>query len=326
MKTIFKILTLFVFVATISYANEKNHLESIYNNIIIKNTKEAIKDSDDLLNALDSKKDIKESFKDLVKSWKSVETLYLAGDLNEDYLDTPRYIDVFHNLKENLSTQVKRALDSKDDIEIELFKNSFKTINALEYVLFNDKNITDREIKASKIIVNNIKNHLNDILEVYTNSKNKLLKDEKWSNATIMNQLIDSSYKLKEWRVGDAAGLSRKYKKDGSDNRRSEYFLSGLSIDAIKAILETHKNIIGKQSFSNFGDMAINSGAKDEVAKIRKDLDKTIALAEKIKNNDFTTKEGKALYKSLRKLHNGYYLSLISALKVTSKILDADGD
>lgn len=63
-----------------------------------------------------------------------VEAIYLAGEINSEFLDTPRYVDVFNNLKEDLNSQMQRVIDSKSDIKTALFKNSFKTVNALEYV------------------------------------------------------------------------------------------------------------------------------------------------------------------------------------------------
>ena len=41
-----------------------------------------------------------------------------------------------NNLKEDLNSQLKRAIESKDEPKVALFKNSFKSINALEYILF----------------------------------------------------------------------------------------------------------------------------------------------------------------------------------------------
>ena len=55
---------------------------------------------------------ILQTFKVLEK----VEALYFAGDIDENFEDTPRYIDVFNNLKEDLNAQMKKAIESKDDI------------------------------------------------------------------------------------------------------------------------------------------------------------------------------------------------------------------
>ena len=61
-------------------------------------------------------------------SWKKVQTLYLAADLDQDYIDTPRYIDIFHNGKENIYPQLDRVLRSSENLDMTLFKNSTKSI------------------------------------------------------------------------------------------------------------------------------------------------------------------------------------------------------
>jgi hypothetical protein len=62
-----------------------------------------------------------------------------------DYLDTPRYIDVFNNLKEDLNSQMQRVIEWQKMSLKALFKNSFKTINALEYVLYLIKSFKKRK-------------------------------------------------------------------------------------------------------------------------------------------------------------------------------------
>ena len=113
----------------------KEILNTLYEKVIIKDVNWALVDIKSLKDAV-LKKDIKKSkedFSKLVNSWKSVETFYLLGDINEDFIDTPRYIDIFHNGNENIKEQLDRAIKSKDEIRIVLFKNSLKSINALEY-------------------------------------------------------------------------------------------------------------------------------------------------------------------------------------------------
>ena len=301
--------------------------ESILKNVLQKNIELNLKALDTFQKDVDSKNlpKIEDSFKEFIESWKKVEASYIAGELDESVIDSPRFIDIFHNAKEDIKEQLKRILNSKEDLNIELFKNSYKSVNALEYMIFNDKKLTNRELKAIDIAIKHIKINLLDIKDVYFAKNEKFLKDEQFANALIMNSLTDSSYKLKEWRVGDALGVTKKY-KDSPDNRRSEYYLSGLSVEAIIAILETHSSLIDKQNFKNFGDMAESSGAKNEIVKAREYLNESIKYAKSIKENNLESKEALKLYKSLEKLHNSYYISLILALKVTSKILDADGD
>ena len=312
-----KVLILVFFSISLVFAQE-SVFHSILKNVSIPNVNEAVNSAENLQKNLE-----KENFTKLVKSWKKVEALYFAGDIDENYIDIPRYIDVYHNLKEDLPKQMQKVINSKDEASIALFKNSFRTINALEYVLFNDNKITPREELLAKEILNTIISNLEEIKEVYENYLKIKPKDEKWENAVIINTLIASTYRLKEWRIGEASGNASKY-KDDVNNERAEYFLSKNSFLAIKAILEAHNQVMAAQKYLDFGKMAASTGAKDEVALVQNSIKKSFEELDKLKNDDFTNAKG--LYDSAKDLHNAYYLSLIEQLSVTAKILDADGD
>lgn len=303
------------------FANERM-LINIINNVSIPNVQNSIDSANILKNDLNEK-----NFTNFVKSWKKVEALYFAGDLDEDFLDTPRYIDVFNNLKEDLNSQMNRIINSNDEVKTALYKNSFKTINALEYVLFNDKNISKREKEISIAIIDSIILHLEDINEVYKSytkvSENKKVKDEKWENALVINALIASSYRLKEWRIGNASGFSSKYKNDAK-NERAEYFLSQNSFEAINAILDAHKQIVLKNKYYDFAAFVMNKGAAIELLHAIDKIEEMKKELELLSKDDFTKAE--KLFNSAKDLHNAYYVSLIAQLSIVGKILDADGD
>ncbi len=311
-----KVLFLVLFFSTMVFAKESVLVNTI-KNISIPNVENAINDAKILQKDLNA-----QNFTNFLKSWKKVEALYFAGDIDENLEDTPRYIDVFNNLKEDLNAQMKKAIESKDDIKMALFKNSFKTVNALEYVLFNDKDISKREKDLSVAILDSIILHLQNINRVY---KNYLVapKDEKWENALVINTLIASSYRLKEWRIGNASGNSSKFKNEPK-NERAEYFLSQNSFAAIDAILESHKQIVEKHKYYDFATYSMDKGAAIELLAV---IDKINEMQEELKKlpvDDFT--KATNLFNLAKELHNNYNISLIAKLSITGKILDADGD
>ena len=310
---------------TIQFLFANENLKSIYHNILLKNAHDAILASVNMQNniATSNKKEITKSFKKLVKSWKQVEAFYILGDLNDEYLDTPRYIDIFHQGNEDIKVQLDLILSGKEELKYALYKNSHKTINALEYMVYTKDLSKPRVQNTIRIILAAIKSNLNEIYNGYIKEKETYLKDEVTSNAMMLNALIETSYKLKEWRVGDPSGLSRKFKGKAA-NTRAEYHISKNSIHAIKAIITTHKMVLEKQTYKNFGTMINGYGAKEELNTTIKYLNRAFENANKINDDDFS--EAKDLYKSLKKLHASYYITLIGKLKVTAKILDADGD
>jgi hypothetical protein len=311
-----KVLFLVLLFSTMVFANEKI-LVNIIKNVSIPNVENAINDAKTLQKDANA-----QNFTNFVKSWKKVEALYFAGDIDENYADIPRYIDVYNNLKEDLNAQMKKAIESKDEPKVALFKNSFKTINALEYVLFKDADISKREKDLSVVILDSIIVNLQNINKVY---KNYLVapKDEKWENALVINTLISSSYRLKEWRIGNASGNSSKFKNDPK-NERAEYFLSQNSFAAIDAILEAHRQIVEKHSYYDFAAFALDKGAAIQLLEV---IDKLKQMQEELKTlpkDDFT--KANNLFTLAKELHNAYYVSLIAQLSITGKILDADGD
>lgn len=312
-----RVLCLVLLFSSIVFANERI-LVNIIKNVSIPNVQETID------NAKILQKDVNgDNFTNFLKSWKKVEAFYIAGDLDEDYSDTPRYIDVFNNLKEDLNSQMQRVIESKDEPKTALFKNSFKTINALEYVIFNDNEITKREKELSIVILNSMISHLEEIKTVYETYLLKPTKDEKWENALVINTLIASSYRLKEWRIGNASGNSSKFKNDVK-NERAEYFLSQNSFNAIDAILEAHNQIVKKNKYYDFAAFVMDKGAAVQLLVV---IDKIKEMQDELKvlpKDDFT--KANKLFNSAKDLHNAYYVSLIEQLSITGKILDADGD
>ena len=90
-----KVLFLVVLLSTMVFANERV-LVNVLKNVSIPNVQTAID------NAKILQKDTNaQNFTNFLKSWKKVEALYFAGDIDENYADTPRYIDIFNNLKED---------------------------------------------------------------------------------------------------------------------------------------------------------------------------------------------------------------------------------
>ena len=312
-----KILFLMFCFTSMIFASERM-LFNVVKNVSIPNVQITIDNAKNLQKDLND-----ENFTKFIKSWKKVEALYLAGDLDEDFADTPRYMDVFNNLKEDLNTQMQRVIESKDEPKVALFKNSFKTVNALEYVLYNDKEITPREKALAVEILNSFISHLEDIKEVYETYLTSKPKDENMERGLILNTLIASSYRLKEWRIGNASGNSSKFKNDAK-NERAEYFLSKNSFSAIDAILEAHKEVLLKSKNYDFATYALDKGAAIELLEIVDDIKLMQEELTKLPKDDFT--KANNLFNLAKNMHNAYYVTLVEKLSITAKILDADGD
>lgn len=271
---------------------------------------------------------VDKAFSELVTAWKSVQAAYVLGDLDSGMIDTPRLMDTYHQGNERLDEQIKRALDSGDEPRIALFKNSFKSINALAILLYEDNELSPVERDYADYVLTTLARHLNHIKTAYIEQAPAFNKNQDKSMSNVLNALIDSAYKLKEWRIGEAAGFAKKF--DGKpDSRRQEYLRSGNSLTAVAAILAVHDDIMGQRDFENLGSTAIAQGADKEVAAIRQlitDAIEQVAVLQDEKITDFTDSRFAPLFKTISQINDAYYQSLVKALPVQARILDADGD
>lgn len=337
-KFILSLSILFSFTNLAEAAENKAALKSIYENILQKDAKQAVESCKALhkkADALFAKAPVDNSqilpdFTNLIKDWKRVQTLYIADELNGDAIDIPFYIDIFHTTNENIYEQIARAVKSNSKPEAALFKNSYRTINALEAVLFQEQKISKRRLEMAKIQLDNICANLTDIEKVYADEKAKFLslKDNK-ATALLINVVAKTSFMLKDWRLGDPAGLTRKYEGKPSADR-AEYPLSKISMQAIAAILEANNQLIGKQKYDNFIQLmqSHNSKAAKVLQTSQKYLNKALEETKANSSTDFNfaPNKTKPIYDTVGDLHNSYYLTLMQSLPVVIKILEADGD
>lgn len=317
-------------------ATPESMTQAVFNRVIIADVQAAESAVSQLQSLLAAKVDktmtrpaeIDKAFEALIREWKATQAIYVLGELNHEWIDTPRLMDTYHHGNEDLTAQLNRALTSKDAPNIALFKNSFKSINALAHFLYADNELTPTEREYASYTLTVLGKHLAEIHAAYQQHAEAFNANQDDAMSYLLNALIDSSYKLKEWRIGESAGLSRKYAGD-PNNSRQEYPLSQNSLLAAKAILSTHEKLMGKQDYPNLGSEAEKAGATAEVAHIRQLIAQAsqqfdVLIADKV--TDFTDTRIKALFNVLNQLNDAYYQSLVKALPVQAKILDADGD
>lgn len=115
-----KIFLIFLFLTGVVLANE-TIFKSVIKNVALKDTQSAINSAKELQKEINN-----ENFTKFLRDWKRVEANYLAGEINSDYLDTPRYIDVFNNLKEDLNSQMQRVIDGNSDVKKHYLKTHLK--------------------------------------------------------------------------------------------------------------------------------------------------------------------------------------------------------
>ena len=274
---------------------------------------------------------LQQSFNRFALDWKAVEAMYVAGDLDDNFLDHPRYIDFYHQGNESIKEQVEMALASDQPLKQALFKNSNRGINGLEIILYPDAPVIGaaaaRRLQAAEIARANIEGWIYEIADFYE-SDTSFVKGGKASLSLLVNRLIDSSYKLANWRVGEAAGLTPKTK--GTLNPSSlEFPYAQLSHASVERILHTHELVIKN-------DRGLDLVSVGKIAGVGRDMEflvTRIQTAQKALGavpaplvDQIETPEYKALFNELATLQNAYYFMLINSLNLEARILDADGD
>ncbi len=266
-------------------------------------------------------------FSDLVVIWKSVETLYLAGVLDEELIDLPQLIDHFHYGHETINPRLAKILKSQKNLKKALFQSSSKGFNALEFLLFRADATNPRTQQAARISTLHIRKNVVDILKFYQ-------RDEEFVSQTpkalqmVINALLDSSYRLVNWRIGEPAGLIGKGQGKAS-KQALEYNQSGLSVPAIVAILNTHARVFELGVASGFFSPAGLDQGGSEIKFVRQRISEAQAAAEvvlQMSHLNLDSTEFELLFRHSEALHKAYYFLLVDALGVEARIVDADGD
>ncbi len=337
---------------SVTNTNEQATLTSIKENIFVKNSEALLSSANNMTSKLNSfSQDLTTSdveslqalFTELIKAWKKVEAIYVAPDYDSNLRTMPIGIDFF-NLGKNLdvATNINSVLNLAGALDASTLKNSSKTLTGLEYMIFGNQDTivqmrtlinknSRKRIDAMKAAMSKISSNIVLIRNFYKNDLvfKTVLEDDL---NILVNTLIQTTFNLRELRIGEAAGFINKTKDDPLASRL-EYYRSKKSLEAIQAILEAHQEIMGLQSFENFGSFAATKGADASVVKIRENIINALNIV-----NDFASPiqdfiapanvdaKVKRLYDEITDLQKNYRESLISSLNLTADVIEADGD
>ena len=330
----------------------KDVIASLQKNLLLADAEQLLTDAngfDTTLQAFEANSTVekldalKDTFKTMMLSWKFVQSTYIIKDYDKDLYDNPQLIDFYRTGKKlDVASDLDRALSKDNAIINYMRKSSNVSITALEYLLYGHrtssadmillmKEKNNRRIEAMKLVIANLKGLFEPIVEFYK-TDTKFVSDVQEASNSLVNVLIDAAYRLREFRVGEPAGLVVKF-KDDPNPERFEYYKSRLSTEAIKSILEAQNKIMGSQAYANFGTLAKSNGADAVVTKINGLLGEAMSIVNGLDKpiEEYVTTTGydpkiKKLYDVLTELQGVYYESLIEALSLTAKIIEADGD
>jgi len=313
-------------------------LIDIYNKVILKDINASYEKS---LSFIQSVKDLNVStsattllfaqvaFKELTLSYKRVESAYVAGRESDNMRDIADfYLEqfIFNSKGDTLFTDLQKIFDGTGA----LYKNSHKGITALEYTLF-DRAVSDVDmlskmntirLTSAITIAQTISANLLLVKNYYEN-ESEFISNSDTAISFLLNQLVDNAYKLKEKRIGDAAGFTVNF-INNPDATRLEYYKSVHSIEAIKEILLTHKSIMD----NGLTNIATLGSASSEAEAIVTKIDEALAICNSYSNSlesDIAASKTQDLFNTVAILQTNY-TALINGLNFQQDLLEADGD
>jgi hypothetical protein len=313
-------------------------IENIFDDVIYKDANQTYNKSVELvsivedLNSTTDESNLlsaQRAFKELVLLYKRVETVYVAGYNDNEMRDIAEFY-IEHYIKASKSQDIAGDLESVFAGSTGLVANSLKGITALEYTLFGNRQsnsdllakMNQNRLDAALVMAKKISGHLNEIKLYYKNTSSFRSGGEDSLNA-LLNVLVQQAFNLREWRIGEAAGLTLKY-KDDPDAQRLEYYYSSYSLESIKEILKTHKRVIknGLEEISKEGS------ASSELGAINHAVDEALNICDSyttLIDDELSSEKTTNLFESVRTIQNNY-TALITGLNFKQDILEADGD
>lgn len=263
----------------------------------------------------------------LFESWKGVEALYVAKKYDDAMIDIPAQMDVFNIGNIDIPSRLDEVFEGTSSLEGQLYQSATRSMGALEYTLFGDQemldvDLTQRRADAAVIMIEYLEGHIETIATFYEESTAFVDSGED-AVGVLINQLIDSTYKLKEWRLGDPAGYTLKY-EDDPDATRLEYYHSKRSLEGMRAILSAQETVMleglqaiaAENSASSEGE-ALLTLIEDAIAQID-------AFTLPIEEGPASSRS-LALYETIDTLQTSY-TALINTLNFQQDIIEADGD
>ncbi len=270
-----------------------------------------------------------DEFKKLALTYKKVESSYIAGRESDDMRDIADFrLESF--IVNSKGDTLFSSLDQIFSGTGALNKNSYKGITALEYTLFDEAlstealiaKFTDIRLESAITMAETISSNLKLVQDYYTNTST-FLDDSDTATSLLLNLLVDNTYKLKENRIGDAAGYTVKY-EDNPSAQRLEYWKSIHTLQAIQAILATHQSIMNK----GLTEISIAGNASSEGEAISDNIAEALAITLSYTSSledELTSTKTRELYNSIANLQNNY-TALINGLNFEQDIIEADGD
>ncbi|MGO3345380.1 MAG: hypothetical protein ACTIM4_09380 [Marinomonas sp.] len=320
-------LALLLGVPTLAAAVEQEPYVAIYDNVIQANADSAVSYCTDLQTSLSSESidQRHQAFVQLAEGWGKVQASYILGGYDMDAMDYPLMIDYFHMGNENVHETLARLMKSKSKASKVLYKISYKTLGALDDVMFSGP-WTPRRKEMAEVISSNVCKRLTQVRDGYKEHRADFLDDPDNSLSLLINAQIENIYKTRDWRIAQISGLTKKTL--GQTHPESQqYPYSKASWAFIGGLLATNQQLLGEDQQPNIATIVYSTTDGEGIAAVQAALqDSLTAYRNTPADHNYNINDMIPLFQGLLDLQKAFYRQLVSSLGVTAKLIDADGD
>lgn len=265
------------------------------------------------------------AFVELARGWAGVQASYVLGGYEADAMDYPLLLDSFHMGKEDVHESLARIIDGNGAPATVLYKNSYKTLNALDDVLFSGP-WSARRAELAAVITGNVCKYLGRIRDGYRSHRAEFVGNRSKALTLLVNAEIETIYKTRDWRIAQVSGLTRQT-VGKVQPQHQQYPHSQASWAAIGAVIDTNVQLLAADRQPNIATIAHDKKADAGLASVQEALAATVAAYRDTRpDHGFATSDVIPVYQGLLDLEKAFYQDLARRIGVTASLIDADGD
>ncbi|REG86671.1 imelysin family protein [Marinomonas pollencensis] len=328
MKALTQLSLVFCLTASgLSHAAEQDPYVAIYDKVIQANANHAVQYCADLQEALDSDSaDLRrQAFMRLTQGWGRVQASYILGAYDIAAMDYPLMVDYFHMSKENIHESLARVMKSDSSASKALYKNSYKTLGALDDVMFSGP-WSERRHEMADVISASVCKRLTLIRDGYQEHRADFLADQDKALSLLVNAEIENIYKTRDWRIAQISGLTKKT-LGKPEPEHQQYPYSQASWGFIGAILATNQQLLADDQQPNVATIVAAKGGSEGLVAVQQALDASLlAYQQAPADHNYNTNDMIPLFQGLLDLQKAFYRQLVGRIGVTASLIDADGD
>lgn len=313
--------------AALADPNTSDAYAAIFDKVLQANADAAVAACHELQQTLNSPSDDKRhtAFVALAQAWTKVRASYVLGGYDMAAMDYPLLIAYFHVGKEDLHESLEQIVEGTLPPASALYKNSYKTLRALDDVMFSGPWLPRREQMAG-FITGHLCKRLAQVSEGYRAHRGDFLADPEHALSLLINAEIESLYKTRDWRIAQIIGLTKKSLGQQQPDKQ-EYPYSQASWPVIGAIIAAHEQLLAEDRQPNIATIAHARQAGEGLILIQKGLSETARAYQAVPpDKAFDLQATIPVFQGLLDTQKAFYRHLVGRIGVTASIIDADGD